>query len=302
VIALVVQDAALKIVVVRGDVALVDAVNDVLDVALARCGQDHLGGARALQVLAEAFLVAPHAGVVDDQRILDAVLGVVDFRRRIGVDHMDVVAVGDDGVLVFIDRDRAAEGAMNGIAAQKAGAFFEIAFLAAAHDDGAQAHLVAGPNAFDHHAGQQASNAAETVKDNVLRLLQDGGFAGVDAGELLFNQGLGIAACFHVAVAQLAEVDAGGGEIHFQHRLDDLKALGNVQLLAGDLQGVAVGLDDLDGGVVQEPAAENPDVDAVVAVKVANQWDHLLGSGLLFLPVIEVIIHSRHADQLPLGD
>jgi hypothetical protein len=53
--------------------AVVDAVDDVLDAALGRSGQQHLRGARALEVLTEARLVLPDAGVVDDQRVPDAV-------------------------------------------------------------------------------------------------------------------------------------------------------------------------------------------------------------------------------------
>ena len=79
------------------------------------------------------------------------------------------------------------------------------------------------------------------------------------------------------------------------------EALGDLQLLSGNLQGIAVGLDDLNCGVVEEPTSENPNIDAVIPVEVTNQRDHLLGCGLLFLPVIEVIIHSRHIDQLPRG-
>jgi hypothetical protein len=51
------------------DGAVVDAVDDVLDVALARRGQDHLGDAGP-QVLREPLAVAPDAGVVDQDRVL----------------------------------------------------------------------------------------------------------------------------------------------------------------------------------------------------------------------------------------
>lgn len=82
---------------------------DVLQRTLARSGKDHAIDPRALQVLAEAFGVAPLAGVVDQQGVLDAVLGVVDRRRVVGVDHLDQVAVGGQRVVFFVDGDGAVE-------------------------------------------------------------------------------------------------------------------------------------------------------------------------------------------------
>ena len=75
--ALVVQEAAETILSI-GDVAVVDAVHDVLQLALARCGEKNAGNARARQVLGQAVGVTPSAGVVHEQRVFDAVLGVVD--------------------------------------------------------------------------------------------------------------------------------------------------------------------------------------------------------------------------------
>ena len=56
--------------------------------------------ARRLQVAAQALAVAPLAGVVDHDGVLDAVLGVVDLLRVVGVDDLDHGAVGDDGVVL----------------------------------------------------------------------------------------------------------------------------------------------------------------------------------------------------------
>src|SRR5690606_33356531 len=91
--------------VFRGDVGVVDAVHDVLQRTLARRGENHAVDARALQVLTQALGVTPLAGVVHQQRVLDAVLGVVDRGRVVGVDHLDQVAVGGDGIVFLVDQD-----------------------------------------------------------------------------------------------------------------------------------------------------------------------------------------------------
>ena len=122
VMALVVQEAAETICVRVGDVAVVDAVHDVLQVALARCGQQDAGHALAQQVLGQALGVAPAAGVVHHEGVLDAVGGVVDRGGVVRVDDLDLDAVGRDGVGVGVHLDGAFEGAVDGVAAQQAGA------------------------------------------------------------------------------------------------------------------------------------------------------------------------------------
>src|SRR5690606_27768562 len=67
--------------VVSGDFTVVDAVNDVLQLALARRGQNNAVDARAGQVLTQAIGVTPYTGVVHQQRVFDAVLGVIHLGR-----------------------------------------------------------------------------------------------------------------------------------------------------------------------------------------------------------------------------
>src|SRR5690606_35468881 len=64
--------------VICGDPRIVDAVDDVLQIALARCGQQDAGNTLGLQVLGQASLVAPAAGVVYHDGVVDAVCGVVN--------------------------------------------------------------------------------------------------------------------------------------------------------------------------------------------------------------------------------
>src|SRR5690606_6463335 len=96
--------------VFRRDGAVVDTVHDILQVALARCGQHHAGHAWALEVLGQASFVAPHAGVIHDDSIVDAVGGVIDAARIASIDHLDLIAIGGQRVVLFIDGDGALEG------------------------------------------------------------------------------------------------------------------------------------------------------------------------------------------------
>ena len=104
------------------DGAVVDAVHDVLQLALARSGEEDAGHALALQVLGQALGVAPAAGVVHHQRVLDAVGGVVDGGGVVRVDDLDLHAVGGDGVGFLVHPDGALERAVDRVAAQQAGA------------------------------------------------------------------------------------------------------------------------------------------------------------------------------------
>jgi hypothetical protein len=112
--------------VMVGDRPLVDPVEDVLEVPLAGRRDQDLVDAGAGEVSGEAVGVAPTAGVVNQQGVLDAVDGVVDRGWVARVDGLDDGAVGGDGVAVRVDGDGAVEGAVHGVAAQQAGAFDEV--------------------------------------------------------------------------------------------------------------------------------------------------------------------------------
>ena len=108
------------------DGAVVDAVHDVLQLALARSGQQYPCNALALQVLGQALGVAPAARVVHDERVVDAVRGVVDRGGVVRVDDLDLDAVGGDGVGFLVDPDGAFEGTVDRVAAQQAGALGKV--------------------------------------------------------------------------------------------------------------------------------------------------------------------------------
>src|SRR5690606_35850451 len=156
--------------VFRGDGGVVDTVHDILQVALARRGQHYLGGTRALEVLGQARLVTPYPGVVDDDGIVDPVGGVVDAGRIAGVDHLDLVAIGSQGVVFFINGDGALEGAVHRVPAQQAGPLGQVVRGALAHHDRAQAQTIAGAGLLYHDARQQAADAPEAVEHHITPL------------------------------------------------------------------------------------------------------------------------------------
>ncbi|MNX73326.1 hypothetical protein D3C86_1047190 [compost metagenome] len=183
-------------------------------------------------MLAQAVGVTPYTGVVDDQSVFDAVLGVVDFGRALGVDNLDQVAVGGDGVVGFIDSDGAIERAMDRVAAQQAGTFDQVVLGALADHDGAQTQAVATTGFLDQDARQQTADTTEAVEDNV------GAFAGGSVllanhvGQFFTDELLGSTAiAFGLEFGrQLAQVHRSGAELELAHRLDQRECFVDGQL------------------------------------------------------------------------
>ena len=201
---------------------MVDAVNDVLQLALARSGQDHAVDTRALQVLAQAVGVTPYTGVVHQQGVLNAVLGVIHLGRVLRVDHLDQVAVGSDGVVGFIDHDGAIERAMYRVTTQQAGTLDQIVVGAFAHDDGTQAQAVATTGFFDQDARQQTTDTTEAVQHNVSAftcrsILLTHYIGQFFAYKLLSRAAIAFGLELH---GQLAQVYRGSAELELAHCLE----------------------------------------------------------------------------------
>src|SRR5699024_5764560 len=148
------------------DRVIVDSEDDVLHTALARGREQDLRGSGAGEVLGQPLLIAPSAGVVDDDRIVAAVGGVVDLGRVIGVADLDEGAIGLNGVGFLIDDDAAVEGTVDRVAAQQGSALDDVVLPIAADDDRAQTH--SGPaGTIDEDACQETADAAESVEDDI---------------------------------------------------------------------------------------------------------------------------------------
>src|SRR5690606_8198537 len=291
--------------VVGGDFAMVDAMHDVLQLALARRGQYHAGNAWALEVLAEAFGVAPLTGVVHQQRVLDAVLGVVHRGRIVGVDHLDQVAVGSDGVVFSVDMDGAVERTMYRIAAQQAGALDQVIVGALAHDDGAQAQAVAATGLLDQDTCQQATNTAEAVEHHVSAFVTGSGGALVrHFGELFANELLECTAiAFGLELAyQLAQVDRSGAQVHFAHGLEDRVGLVDRQfrLVGLTVASEAMRLENGDHRAVDQATAVDGSHHVVITVQLTNQRNHRFGERFAVNPFTKTLVGLlSHGQFLP---
>ena len=267
------------------DHVLVDAVDDVRDVALARRGEQHAVHALGLEVLGQALAVAPRTGVVHHDGVVDAVGGVVDLCRVVGVDHLDGGAVGPDDFLFLVHGDGAVERAVHGIAAQQRGALDDVDVALLAHHHRAQAHAAVHRLAGDQDAGEQAADAAEAVEHDVAGLEFGGGAD--DVGELAVEEGTQVLLVGVLELlGQAAEVDRRGAEVHLHEFAQDRQRLVEREFLLVDAAGVAVRLNDVDVGDTHQQAAVDRRHRVVLAVQAADQRQHLLREGELVVPFV----------------
>jgi hypothetical protein len=271
---------------------VVHAVDDVGDVALARRGEQDLRDARRLEVELEAFAVSPLPGVVDENGVLDPERGVVDLVGSIGVEDPDHVAVGDDGVLVFVALDAAAEGAVDRVAPQQAGALGQIVLAALAHDDGLEAEAVAAAGLARQDAGHQPPDAAEPVEHDVLGLRAHRGLAGGDRGEILARELREVAPVALVAVVgeEVADVDPRRRQVDGIDGREDRKRVLHGDRLALHPGGEGVVLDDLHGILVDQRVPVAGDDHAALAIEPSDDGQHCLRAALEFPPLLEILV------------
>ena len=273
------------------DHRVVDPADDVGQATLARRREQHAGDAGAGEVLGQALLVAPLAGVVDDDRVVDAVLRVVDARRVVGVDDLDEGAVGEDRAGLLVDGDRAGEGAVDRVAAQQAGALGQVVVGALAHDDGAQAQAVTGAGVLDEDAREQTADTAEAVEDDVgarqlaLAVLADD-VSELGAQEVLERDTL---AGLEAAAVQAGDVDGGRAGLKGGERLEHRQGVVDGQRDV-DATGEAVRLEHVGRGLAEEGAAVDRGHDPELAVESAHDGDHRLRLGLAVGPLGEVVV------------
>ena len=105
--------------IVRSDVGVIDTIDHVFEVTLTRCGEYNTRATRGLEMLLQPGLVPPPTSVVDHDGVGDAIAGVVDAGRVVGINDLDFGAVGPNDVVFLIDGDGAVEGAVHGVPAQQ---------------------------------------------------------------------------------------------------------------------------------------------------------------------------------------
>ena len=94
-----------------------------------------------MEVPAEIVHISPRPGVVDDDRVLDPVGGVVDVLGLGRVDQLDRVAVDDDLVVFLVGNDRAGERTVDRVAAEQARPLLDVVVFLWSKDDCAEAKL-----------------------------------------------------------------------------------------------------------------------------------------------------------------
>src|SRR5690625_3443541 len=139
--------------VIFGDVVSVDTVHDVFQVAFTWGSQNDLGDTLCLQVLAQAFLIAPYTRVIDHDGVVDAVLRVIDRGWIRCVDHLDLGAVSGNRVGFSVNFDGAVEWAVDGITTQHGSTFVDIVVALGADDNCAQPQFRATTGIVQQNTG-----------------------------------------------------------------------------------------------------------------------------------------------------
>uniref|UniRef100_A0A0N4ZIW0 NAD-specific glutamate dehydrogenase n=1 Tax=Parastrongyloides trichosuri TaxID=131310 RepID=A0A0N4ZIW0_PARTI len=275
-----------------GDLRAVHAVHDVLHGALAGSGEQHARDAGRLQVLAQALGIAPAARVVDEDRVLDAVLRVVDARGIVRVDDLDAHAVGGDGVVFFVDGDGAIERTVHRVATQQAGTLDQVVLGALAHNDGTQAQAVAAARVIDDDAGEQAADAAEAVEHDVALWCALGTVEHL--GKLLTQVGvkLGIGGAF---ADKTCHVNRRGVRRKLVDLLEHGESFIERELTVAELARLFVSLDDAGGRQTHQALTVNGCHHAAVAVQGTNVRDHPLGQLFVAVPRLLVGVEIVHA-------
>ncbi|KWV86771.1 hypothetical protein PFLmoz3_03508 [Pseudomonas fluorescens] len=278
-------------------------MHDVLELALARRGQHNAVDTRASQVLAQALGITPYAGVVHQQGVLDAVLGVIHLGRVLRVDHLDQVTVGGDGIVFFVNGDGAIERAVYRIATQQAGALGQVVLGAFAHHDGTQAQAVAATGFLDQDARQQAADTAKAVQHHI------GAFAGGSVllanhiGHFFTHELLGGAASAFFAefVGQLAQVYRSRAELELAHGFEQRECFvdGEFAVVGGAMARKAVSFENRDDRLVDQAAAIDRAHHIVIAVQLTDKRNHRFSECFTVDPFTKTLVGLLSHGNLP---
>ena len=93
---------------------MIDTINDVRDFFAWGC-QDHLGYTLRFEVRAQCCAVLQYTGVVNHQRVLNAVSGIIDGCRVFCGNHVYALTVDNHAAIFVIDIHGAFESAVNAV-------------------------------------------------------------------------------------------------------------------------------------------------------------------------------------------
>ena len=231
-------------------------------------------------------------------------MGVIHLGWRFGVDHLNQVAVGREGVVLFVDGDGAIELAVYRVAAQQTGALDQVIGRAFTHNNGAQTQAVAATGFLDQDARQQTADTTEAIQHHVSAFT---GFAVLLAGyfhQFIFGELLDATAlAFNLELADhLAQVNRGSTQLELAHGLEHLEGVVHRQLaVTGQaVTGEAMGLENVDHRTVDQTTAVDRGDHVVVTVELANHRNHRFRKGFSIDPLTETLVGLlSHGQYLP---
>ena len=184
------------------------------------------------------------------------------------------------------------KGAVNGVSPQQTGPFHQVAFRARAHYHGPQPPLIAPAAARDQDPRQYASDPAKAVEHHVLRFVQQL-LPAIDFSQLLAHKSVHIPVrvTFVEPGSQLADIYPRRGQVQPGQSLEDRKARKHAEFVLDHLASKAMGLEDVDRGVVHQGAAVDRGDHAVIPVEFADERDHGLGDLFPLGPIGKVAFH-----------
>ncbi len=278
-------------------------MHDILQLAFARCGQQYPVYTGTGQVLAQAFGVTPYAGVVDQQRVADAVLGVIHLGRAFGIDELDKVAVDSQGVGFCVDMNDAVERTMHRVATQQAGTLDQVVAGTLAHYHGAQAQTIAATSLFDQDACQQTADTTKTVEHDVGTLACTDILLADNAAQFFTYESFGAATiAFGLELdRQLAHVDRGRTELQLAHGLEQRERLVYRQFVGVFLTVPCetVRLEELDDRAIDQTTAVDRGDNIIVTVELANQRNHRFCECFTIDPFTKTLVGLLSHGNLP---
>ena len=171
--------------------------------------------------------------------------------------------------------------------------FTRVALRARAHHHGPQPPLIAPAAARDQDPRQDASDPAKAVEHHVLRPVQQRLPAAIDLSQFPAHKSVHIPVRFTFVEpsSQLADIYPRRGQIQPGQGPENRKARKHAEFVLDHLASKAMGLEDVNRGVVHQGAAVDRGDHAVIPVEFADERDHGLGDFLPLGPIGKVAFH-----------
>ena len=237
-------------------------------------------------MLLKARNVTPAAGVVHQQSVVDAVLGVVNGGRVRGVNEANRNTVSDDGAVLFVYLNNALEGAVNRVALQQGCTLDQVLVTILTHHNSAQvqARTQRRGGTLQQNTSQQATNTTEAVQHNVL-LLRLVALV-VHGGTQLLGQPHGQlgGASLTVSLVQSSNVNRACTQVQLSQSANQLQGVCGVQRCTINVRYKIVQLQQLNDRLVDQATAVNAQHHTVLAVQLTDEGDQLLCGSLTVNP------------------